>query len=96
VVVLGGHWTGSMGEGLLVGFHALGIRTAGSGLADLLGALFNERLALSDAKIDLGEEQLLQVKGQPREAFVPDIFREACEGRAGDDPLLEQAIRAAR
>jgi len=96
VVVLGGHWTGSMGEGLLVGFHALGVRTAGSGLADLLGALFNEHLALSDAKIDLGEEQLLQVNGQPREDFVPDIFREACEGRAGDDPLLEQAIRAAR
>lgn len=96
LVVLGGHWTGSMGEGLLVGFHALGVRTAGSGLADLLGALFNERLALSDAKVDLGEEQLLQVNGQPREAFVPDIFREACEGQPGHDPLLEQAIRAAR
>jgi len=96
VVVLGGHWTGSMGEGLLVGFHALGFRTAGSGLADLLGGLFNERLALSDAKIDLGEEQILQVNGQPREDFVPDLFREACEGRPGDDPLLEQAIRAAR
>jgi carboxyl-terminal processing protease len=96
VVVLGGHWTGSMGEGLLVGFHALGVRTAGSGLADLLGALFNEHLDLSDAKVDLGEEQLLQVNGQPREDFVPDIFREACEGQPGDDPLLERAIRAAR
>jgi carboxyl-terminal processing protease len=96
VVVLGGHWTGSMGEGLLVGFHALGVRTAGSGLADLLGALFNEHLDLSDAKVDLGEEQLLQVNGQPREDFVPDIFQEACEGQPGDDPLLEQAIRAAR
>jgi carboxyl-terminal processing protease len=96
VVVLGGHWTGSMGEGLLVGFHALGVRTAGSGLADLLGALFNEHLDLSDAKVDLGEEQLIQVNGQPREDFVPDIFQEACEGQPGDDPLLEQAIRAAR
>ncbi|RYE90729.1 MAG: hypothetical protein EOO37_02220 [Cytophagaceae bacterium] len=72
LVVLGGHWTGSMAEGLLVGFHALGVRTAGSGLADLLGALFNERLAFSDAKIDLGEEHLLQVNSQPREDFVPD------------------------
>jgi carboxyl-terminal processing protease len=96
LVVLGGHWTGSMGEGLLVGFHALGFRTAGSGLADLLGGLFNEHLDLSEAKVDLGEEQILQVNGQPREDFVPDIFREASEGRAGDDPLLEQAIRAAR
>ncbi len=96
LVVLGGHWTGSMGEGLLVGFHALGIRTAGSGLADLLGALFNERLALSEAKVDLGEEQLFQVNGQPREDFVPVLFREASEGQTGNDPLLEQAIRAAR
>ena len=96
VVVLGGHWTGSMCDGLLVGFHALGVRTAGSGLADLLGALFNEHLDLSDAKVDLGEEQILQVNGQPREDFVPDIFREACEGQPGHDPLLEQAIRAAR
>lgn len=96
VVVLGGHWTGSMGEGLLVGFHAFGIRTAGSGLADLLGGLFNERLPLSEAKVDLGEEQLFQVNGQPREDFVPDIFREACEGQPGNDPLLEQAIRGAR
>ena len=46
--------------------------------------------------MDLGEEQLLQVNGQPREDFLPDLFREACEGRPGDDPLLEQAIRAAR
>jgi len=96
VVVLGGHWTGSMGEGLLVGFNALGIKTAGSELADLLGALFNENLALSDARVDLGEEQLLQVNGQPREDFVPVIYREASEGHGHQDALLEQAIKAVR
>ncbi|MEJ7663498.1 MAG: hypothetical protein WKG07_30095 [Hymenobacter sp.] len=64
-----------MGEGLLIGFHALGIQTAGSELADLLGALFNERLAQCDAKVDLGEEQLLQVNGQPCEDFVPALYR---------------------
>ena len=95
VVVLGGHWTGSMGEGLLIGFDALGVKTAGSGLADLLGSLFNERLATCDAKVDLGEEQLFHVNGQPREDFVPPIFREASEGHPGADALLEQAIRAA-
>jgi carboxyl-terminal processing protease len=96
VVVLGGHWTGSMGEGLLVGFNALGIKTAGSELADLLGGLFNENLALSDAQVDLGEEQLLQVNGQPREDFVPAIYREASEGHGHQDALLEQAIKAVR
>jgi carboxyl-terminal processing protease len=96
VVVLGGHWTGSMGEGLLVGFDALGFRTAGSELADLLGALFNERLELSGAKVDLGEEQLFQVNGKPREDFRPALYREASEGRAEQDELLDRAIRAAR
>jgi len=96
VVVLGGHWTGSMGEGLLVGFHALGVPTAGSELADLLGALFNERLVLSDAQVDLGEEQLLQVNGQPREAFVPDRVYTAGDGPVGQDIVLEQAIEAVR
>lgn len=96
VVVLGGHWTGSMGEGLMVGFDALGVKTAGSGLADLLGGLFNERLLLSDAKVDLGEEQLFQVNGQPRENFVPVIFREASEGHAAHDALLEQVIRSSK
>lgn len=95
-VVLGGHWTGSMGEGLLIGFDALGAQTAGSGLADLLGALFNERLARCDAKVDLGEEQLFQVNGRPREDFVPTIFRAASEGHEGHDPLLEEAIKAVR
>jgi carboxyl-terminal processing protease len=96
VVVLGGHWTGSMGEGLLIGFDALGFQTAGSGLADLLGAMFNEHLDASDAKIDLAEEQLFRVNGQPREDFVPALYLEASEGRAGHDELLERAIRAAR
>lgn len=94
VLVLGGHWTGSMGEGLLVGFSALGVPTAGSELADLLGALFNDKLSHCDALVDLGKEQLLQVNGEPRENFVPALYRAASEGTAEQDELLEQAIRA--
>jgi carboxyl-terminal processing protease len=96
VIVLGGHWTGSMGEGLLVGFNALGVPTAGSELADLLGALFNEKLAQCDALVDLGEEQLLQVNGQPREDFVPVHYRAASEGTTTQDELLEQAVQLVR
>lgn len=70
--------------------------TAGSALADLLGGLFNERLTLSDAKVDLGEEQLLQVNGQPRENFVPDCAYAAGDGPVGQDVVLEQAIEAVR
>jgi len=96
VVVLGGHWTGSMGEGLMIGFDALGVPTAGSGLGDLLGALSNEVLPLSGAKVDLGEEQLFHVDGRPREDFVPRLYRADAERHGDADPLLDAAVRAAR
>lgn len=94
VVVLGGHWTGSMGEGLMVGFDALGIPTAGSDLADLLGGLHNEDLTLSGARLDIGEEQLFHVDGTPREAFRPKLFFAREEADGDDDPLLDAAIRS--
>lgn len=94
VVVLGGHWTGSMGEGLMVGFDALGIPTAGSDLADLLGGLYNENLTLSGARVDIGEEQLFHVDGTPREAFRPKLFSDREEADGDDDPLLDAAIRS--
>ncbi|MEO7365606.1 MAG: S41 family peptidase, partial [Sphingomicrobium sp.] len=96
VVVLGGHWTGSMGEGLMIGFKAIGVATAGSRLAHLLGALFNEQLEASCARVDLGEEQLFDIHGHPREDFVPDLHEEREEANAGADPLLDHAIRALR
>ena len=92
VVVLGGHWTGSMGEGLMIAFRAIGVPTAGSRLAHLLGALVNERLERSIAKVDIGEEQLFDTAGRPRENFVPAIYQETAEASGGSDPLLARAI----
>ncbi len=96
LVVLGGHWTGSMGEGLMIGFDAMGVPTAGSRLAHLLGALSNERLELSGAKVDIGEEQLFHVDGRPREAFVPRLYRATAEAGPGGDPLLDAAVSGLR
>jgi len=92
VMVLGGHWTGSMGEGLMIGFKAIGVHTGGSRLAHLLGALFNERLEQSGARVDLGEEQLFDVRGRPREEFIPDLHMEREEAHGVIDPLLNRAI----
>lgn len=50
VYVAGGRWTGSMGEGLMIGFDAIGATTVGSDLAHLLGALSNETIDGSAAK----------------------------------------------
>ena len=83
-----------MGEGLMIAFNAIGIPTAGSQLAHLLGALSNEQLERSGARVDLGEEQLLDVRGRPRENFIPDIYVEREEGSNGADPLFDHALRS--
>jgi hypothetical protein len=94
VVVLGGRWTGSMGEGMVIGFDAIGARTAGSPMGHLLGALFHETLAESGAHVELGEEQLFHVNGTPREAYRPRLLVEPAEAGPRDDPTMSAVMRS--
>jgi carboxyl-terminal processing protease len=93
VVVLGGRWTGSMGEGMVIGFDAIGAQTAGAPMGHLLGAMSHETLAESGATVDLGEEQLFHVNGTPREAFRPRLLVEPAEAGAQSDPALDGVLR---
>lgn len=71
VRVLVGRWTGSMGEGLAIGFDAIGARVTGDRMAGLLGAIEDYRLERSGLVLKLPTERLFAVDGTPREAFVP-------------------------
>lgn len=88
VYVAGGHWTGSMGEGMMIGFDAIGATTIGSDLAHLLGGLSNETIDSSAAKIDLGTEQLFTVTGLARAAYRPQAYLAHAERDASTDPVL--------
>jgi carboxyl-terminal processing protease len=88
VYVAGGHWTGSMGEGLMIGFDAIGATTVGTDHAHLLGALHNETIDGSAAKVDLGTEQLFTVTGLPREAYRPQLYLTRAERSQSSDPVL--------
>lgn len=88
VYVAGGRWTGSMGEGLMIGFDAIGATTVGSELAHLLGGLSNEMIKGTMAKIDIGTEQLFTVAGLRREAFRPQIYLSVAERNDRGDPVL--------
>lgn len=66
-----GRWTGSMGEGLAIGFDAIGARVTGSAMAGLLGAITDQRLERSGLIIKLPTERLSHVDGTPRETFRP-------------------------
>lgn len=71
VIVRVGRWTGSMGEGLAIGFDATGARVEGDGMAGLLGAIYDHRLERSGQVIKFPTERLSAVDGTPRERFVP-------------------------
>ena len=95
VFVLHGRWTGSMGEGIVIGMDAAtNATTIGSNMGDLLGGLWNEQLELSGARVDLGGEALFHVDGTPREDYVADIAIEpASTADDGTDPALAEALR---
>ncbi len=94
IAVLGGYWTGSMGEGIFIGLDAAAdAYTIGSDLGDLLGGLSNFNLHLSGVKLDLGTESLFHVNGTPREEFIADLpLDQADRTPSGEDPALLAAI----
>ncbi|MBO9517568.1 MAG: hypothetical protein J7493_05835 [Porphyrobacter sp.] len=71
VTVRVGRWTGSMGEGLAVGFDAIGGRVEGGPMAGLLGAIYDYQLEKTGLTIKFPSERLFHVNGTPREKFVP-------------------------
>ena len=71
VTVKVGRWTGSMGEGLALGFDAIGARVEGGPMAGLLGAVYDYRLEQSGLVIKFPVERLFHVDGTPRERFRP-------------------------
>jgi C-terminal processing protease CtpA/Prc len=71
VTVRVGRWTGSMGEGLALGFDAIGARVEGGPMAGLLGAVYDHKLEQSGLVIKIPVERLFHVDGTPRERFMP-------------------------
>lgn len=75
-----GRWTGSMGEGLAIGFDAIGACVHGTPMAGLLGAIYDHRLPNSGMVVKLPTERLLHVNGTPREDFMPHADAAQCRG----------------
>ncbi|MDY7227850.1 S41 family peptidase [Hyalangium rubrum] len=75
-----GRWTGSMGEGLALGFNAIGADVVGDPMAGLLGAIYDHGLSHSGLILKLPTERLMAVDGTPRERFIPKAARAAGDG----------------
>ncbi|MDQ5872219.1 MAG: S41 family peptidase [Acidobacteriota bacterium] len=93
VAVLVGRWTGSMGEGLAIGFDGVGRGTVvGGPMAQLLGATYRIELPNTRIGVSLPAERLYHVNGSPREAFRPKIAVSA-GGGAGHDDVLTAGVK---
>lgn len=80
VYLLVGRWTGSMGEGIAIGFN--GMRRAqviGTKMAGLLGAISNFRLSETKIGVQFPTERLYHINGTPRENFSPDVLTQNIE-----------------
>jgi C-terminal processing protease CtpA/Prc len=94
VVVLVNRWTGSMGEGLAIGFDGTGAGTVvGTPMARLVGATTHFVLPHTGIGINVPSERLYHVNGTPREAFEPTVRIDVSRTIAGQDPFVEAALK---
>jgi len=93
VAVLVGHWTGSMGEGLAIGFDGTGRGTAvGTRMAGLAGATYHVTLPKTGIGLNVPAERLFHVNGTPREDFRPRVPVDPAGSGPEADPILAAAL----
>jgi len=72
VVVMVGHWTGSMGEGIAIGFDAMKrAKITGTKMAGLIGAIYTFNLKNTKIGFQIPYEKMYHVNGTPREDYLP-------------------------
>jgi carboxyl-terminal processing protease len=92
MAVLCGRWTGSMGEGMTIGFDGMKrAQVVGTHMAGLCGATEHFPLPASGIGVNFPVERLYHMDGTPREKWVPPHLVDLTTAR-GDDPILAKAL----
>jgi C-terminal processing protease CtpA/Prc len=93
VVVLVNHWTGSMGEGMAIGFDAMQRgRVVGTPMAHLAGAVSDDKLPRTGVDVAFATEQLFHVNGTPRQDWLPPILVVGTPHSRNSDPILAKSL----
>jgi len=91
VVVLVGRWTGSMGEGLGIGFDGMErAQIVGSEMERLAGEMHDFPFENQNFSYALSVAKLLHVNGTPREKYVPTNY--VIQTTTEKDETLEKGI----
>ncbi len=75
VAVLVGKWTGSMGEGLAMGFD--GLQRAdiiGTEMRKLLGGMYGYTIQNTDLGYNISREKIFHINGTSRQDYIPNVL----------------------
>lgn len=76
LVILVNHWTGSVAEGIAIGFDCLrrpGTKIIGTTMARLNGAVYSYEMPHTKIGFTYTAERLYHINGKPREEYIPNI-----------------------
>ena len=94
LVILVDHWTGSVAEGIVIGFDALKRATViGTKMAGLNGAVYSFTMPRTGIGFVIPAEKLFHVNGTPRENFKPTIEVDTRHQKKGEDRILDEGFR---
>lgn len=98
LVILSDHWTGSIAEGITIGFDALrraNTRIIGTELARLNGAVYSYELPNTRIRFSFPAERLYHVNGTAREKYLPPVLIDPSskEALASPDIFMDKAIQ---
>jgi C-terminal processing protease CtpA/Prc len=97
LVILCDHWTGSIAEGITIGFDALkrpGTRVIGTAMARLNGAVYTHEMPNTKIRFTFPAERLYHINGLPREQYIPPGFIDLQKEnkKPGADVFMEKAL----
>jgi C-terminal processing protease CtpA/Prc len=89
--ILVNRWTGSMGEGMAIGFDGIGRATIiGTEMERLAGGMKSIPFKYHDYSFSVSIEKTLHLNGSPREEFVPDEYVQ--QNQLERDEVLDYAL----
>lgn len=97
LAILVNHWTGSIAEGITIGFDAFNrpdTKIIGTPMARLNGAVFSYEMPNTKINFSFTAERLYHVNGLQRELYVPPVFIDVMKTKsmAGTDIFITTAI----
>ncbi len=94
LIILVDHWTGSVSEGIAIGFDALKRATIiGTRMAALNGAIYSFTMSNTNIGFSFPAEKLFHVNGEPRENFRPTITVDISKKTKNEDYILQEGLK---